>query len=85
VSASADYSSLPPKIKVLIITGGHGFEHKEFMMFLMFSKISRIIHALQPQANDLIASENINNYDVPVFYDMVDSLNATQQKAYTAC
>lgn len=70
------------KIKVLVITGGHGFEHASF--YNVFNAIQDIAYdtLVQPQANELIASSNVNQYDVLVFYDLVDSLTLPQQRAY---
>jgi len=70
------------KTKVLIITGGHGFEHAPF--YDVFNAIPTISYdsITQPQANALIASAAINIYDVLIFYDLVDSLTAEQQQAY---
>lgn len=71
-----------PKIKVLVITGGHGYERRPF--YNVFNKISSITYdtLVQPEANVLIASSGINKYDVLVFYDMYDSLLPSQQEAY---
>jgi len=37
---------------------------------------------VQPQANALIASPEVNRYDVLVFYDLVDSITPAQQESY---
>ena len=37
---------------------------------------------MQPQANALIASSEVNRYDVLVFYDMIDSILPVQKQAY---
>jgi uncharacterized protein len=71
------------KIKVLIITGGHGFKHEPF--YEVFNAIPSITYdtLVQPQANALIASQDVSNYDVLVFYDMVlDSITTSQQEGY---
>lgn len=70
------------KIKVLVVTGGHGFDHEPF--YDVFNAIPSITYdsLVQPQANALIASPEVNKYDVLVFYDMVDSISAAQQDAY---
>lgn len=70
------------KVKVLIVTGGHGFKHKPF--YNVFNAIPSITYdsLVQPQANTLIASPEINKYDVVVFYDLVDSITSAQQEAY---
>ncbi len=71
-----------PKVKVLIITGGHGFERQAF--YDVFNKIPFITFdtLVQPKANAFIASPEVNQYDVLVFYDLVDSLLPSQQQAY---
>jgi len=70
------------KIKVLVVTGGHGFDHKPF--YDVFNAIPFITYdsLVQPQANELIASPEVNKYDVLVFYDMADSISVAQQEAY---
>jgi len=70
------------KIRVLIVSGGHGFEHKPF--YNVFDSIPSITYdtLVQPQANVLIASPEVNRYDVLVFYDMYDLITPAQQEAY---
>ena len=70
------------KIRVLVISGGHGFKHQPF--YDVFSSIPSITYdtLVQPQANALIASPAVNRYDVLVFYDMVDSISPAYQEAY---
>lgn len=70
------------KIKVLVVTGGHGFKHKPF--YDVFNAIPSITYdtLVQPQANALIASAEVNQYDVLVFYDLADSISLAQQQAY---
>jgi len=70
------------KIKVLLITGGHGFQRQPF--YDVFNSISNISYdtLVQPQANAFIASPGIDKYDVLVFYDMGDSLPASHRQAY---
>jgi len=71
------------KIRVLIVTGGHGYEHKPF--YNVFDSIPSITYdtLVQPQANALIASPAVNRYDVLVFYDLYDLITPAQQEAYT--
>ena len=72
----------PKKIRVLIVSGGHGFERKPF--YNVFDSIPSITYdtLVQPQANVLIASSEVNKYDVLVFYDMFDTITPIQQDAY---
>ena len=70
------------KIRVLVVTGGHGFDRKPF--YNVFDSIPTITYdtLVQPQANVLIASPEVKKYDVLVFYDLVDLISPTQQEAY---
>jgi hypothetical protein len=72
------------KIRVLVISGGHGFKHEPF--YDVFNSIPFITYdtLVQPQANALIASPDVNKYDVLVFYDMFDSIAPAQQDAYVS-
>lgn len=70
------------KINVLIVTGGHGFEHKSF--YDVFNSIPTISYdsLMQPNANAFIASEQINRYDLVLFYDLFNEITPRQQEAY---
>jgi len=70
------------KNRVLIITGGHGFKHKPF--YEVFNAIPSITYdsLTQPQANALIASPEVNRYDVLVFYDLFEDITTEQKEAY---
>ena len=70
------------KIRVLVVSGGHEFEHKPF--YDVFNSIPSITYdtLIQPQANALISSPEVNRYDVLVFYDMFDLISPAQQEAY---
>ncbi|MGC4096111.1 MAG: ThuA domain-containing protein [Nitrospira sp.] len=72
----------PKKIKVLVVTGGHDFDHPSF--YALFNSIPSITYdsLAQPEANALIASPEVSKYDVLVFYDMFDSITVAQQEAY---
>jgi hypothetical protein len=70
------------KISVLIVSGGHGFKKKPF--YDVFNSIPSITYdtLVQPKANELIASPEVNRYDVLLFYDMFDVISPAQQEAY---
>jgi len=70
------------KTKVLIVTGGHGFKHKPF--YDVFNTIPFITYdsLVQPQANALIASPDVKQYDVLVFYDLFEDITPEQKEAY---
>jgi hypothetical protein len=82
ISTGWDCVVAQQKIKVLIVTGGHGFDHKPF--YDVFNSIPSITYDTleQPQANELVASPKVSRYDVLVFYDMFDPITAIQQEAY---
>lgn len=71
------------KINVLIVSGGHAFE--EDLFYDVFDAFQHISYdtATQPKGNEIIASSQVNDYDVLVFYDMYDAITPAQQKAYT--
>ena len=75
-------SSAQDKVKVLIITGGHSFEHKPF--YGVFNSLRNISYdtLVHPKVNPFIASPGVTKYDVLVFYDMGDSLPPSHQQAY---
>jgi type 1 glutamine amidotransferase len=70
------------KISVLIVSGGHGFKHKPF--YDVFNSMPSIVYDTleQPQANALVASAEVDRYDVLLFYDMYNQITAAQQEAY---
>jgi hypothetical protein len=72
------------KIRVLIVSGGHGFKHKPF--YDLFNSIPSIVYdsLVQPEANALIASAEVGRYDVLLFYDMFDAITPAQEEAYIA-
>ena len=72
------------KISVLVVSGGHGFKHKPF--YDVFNAIPSITYdsLVQPLANALIASPEVNKYDVLVFYDLFEDIAAAEQEAYVS-
>jgi type 1 glutamine amidotransferase len=60
----------PGKIRVLVVTGGHEFEHDQF--FKLFSDNPEIsFRAVEhPNAHGLLKPESAKDYDVLVAYDM---------------
>jgi uncharacterized protein len=82
---SAQGTSCPvpkPKIKVLIVTGGHDYERKPF--YAVFDAITGIAYdtVVHPDANKLIASPQVDAYDVFIFYDMGELISPQQKQAY---
>jgi type 1 glutamine amidotransferase len=67
--------------KILVITGGHGFEEKEF--YEMFDSFRGIEYdtVTHPKANQLLEDSDIKKYSCLVFYDMVQDISENQKKA----
>jgi type 1 glutamine amidotransferase len=72
------------KIRVLLTTGGHGFEQKQF--YAMFDAMPNVRYtkAELPKQADLLKPGLEKDYDVIVMYDMVGSFTPQQQKAFVA-
>lgn len=70
------------KIRLLIVTGGHGFEEAKF--FKMFDELKGVEYkkAVFPQAGELLKPGLEKECDVVVMYDMVKSITPEQQKAF---
>lgn len=71
-----------PKIKVLVVTGGHDYDREPF--YAVFDAIPSISYdtVVHPEANTLIASPRVNEYDVLIFYDMGEAITPEQKEAY---
>ena len=61
-------------IPVLLVIGGHSFDTTEF--FDLFASLEGIDHkvAWHPEALDLLGSDQLNDFDVVVFYDFMTEL-----------
>src|SRR5581483_9048110 len=73
------------KIKVLLVTGGHGFEQKEFFkVFEDNSEITLTRAAHGPADADAYDRDDLQNFDVVVLYDMRKTITEAQ-KAKRIC
>jgi len=70
------------KVRILLVTGGHGFEEAKF--FKMFDDLKgfECRKAAYPQAAELIKPGLEKECDAIVMYDMVKSITPDQQKAF---
>jgi len=70
------------KIRVLLVTGGHGFQEGPF--YKMFDEMKGIEYKKEtyPKAAELLKPGLEKEFDVIVMYDMVGSITADQQKAF---
>jgi len=77
-------TSLPFKHQILIVTGGHKFKQDSF--FAVFKSYNNIEYevVVQPEANNIYASTDVEKYDALVFYDMVQDITPEQKEAFLA-
>jgi len=69
-------------LRLLIVTGGHGFEEAKF--FNMFDGFKGVEYkkAVFPEAGEMLKPGLEKECDVVVMYDMVKSIRPEQQKAF---
>ncbi len=69
-------------IMVLVVTGGHGFDHDAFLK--VFEGYDDIVykHVAQPEANKMLESGEADKYDVIVLYDLWQNISQPQKKAF---
>lgn len=63
-------SAAPKGINVLLVTGGHKYDEKEFLD--MFSRMENVTftHMTQPEVQETLTYEKTEPWDVIVFYDL---------------
>lgn len=69
-------------INVLVCTGGKKIDSLSFLK--VFSEMDNITykHVIHPRSLEYIQSGEVNNFDIIVFYDLVQKINAVQRKAF---
>jgi uncharacterized protein len=77
-----DESSAARKLRVLVVTGGHGFQVAPF--YQMFDRMTDVEYRQEtyPKAAELLKPGLEQVYDAIVMYDMVGSITPDQQKAF---
>lgn len=80
ISAQRREKTVERPLRILIVTGGHDFERKEFFaMFDSFADV-RWEEKQQPQANDIWLNDTLHNYDAVVLYDMWQQITEEQKQ-----
>ncbi len=80
-------ASKPSKpIRILVVTGGHGYKVEEFnqMLASLGTSITYQIAEL-PSAYNMFLPENRKKYDVLVFYHMWQQISDEQAKVFAGC
>ena len=74
-----------PPLKVLVVTGGHGFEREPFLqMFQSNPEIVATTAAHAPTNASVFERDDLLTYDVVVLYDMMKTLTGVQQARFLA-
>jgi len=82
--AAEPLKELPAKIRVLLVTGGHDFEHEPF--FQVFKDNPDITYEAveHPNAHARLATEAAKAYDVLVLYDMHQEITEEAKADFVA-
>jgi type 1 glutamine amidotransferase len=83
--ASASLAADASRIKVLVVTGGHGFEKEPF--YKMFSDNAEIVFTAAAHANtnaSVYERDDLLSYDVVVVYDMPQDITEAQQARFSS-
>ena len=80
--ASGTAAETKPKLKVLVVTGGHGFSREPF--FRMFADNQQIsfTEAKQGKTSEAYDREDLLSHDVIVLYDMVQNITDAQKAKF---
>lgn len=72
-----------PKIKVLLVTGGHGFEREPFFQVFKNNPEISFIHAAHATTNATVYErEDLLTYDVVALYDMPKQITEAQKARF---
>lgn len=82
VAAGLDAAEKAPaqKIKVVVVTGGHGFEQKEFLAVFEAMDGIEFVHAPQKDDSELFEDVSDWKYDVILFYNMGQKMTPKRGK-----
>ena len=78
--AKAVKSPRAHKIRVLLVTGGHGFEHEPFLDVFRSQPDLVVKEVKQPDAQAWFAPDKADQYDVMVWYDMWQDISEQARK-----
>lgn len=82
VAAACTNPSHEKDIHVLVVTGGHAYDTLAFHALFDGMEGLQAAFSMQPTANQIIASDRINDFDVIVFYDSWQVISDEEQQAY---
>jgi len=70
-------------IRVLLVTGGHGFDKATFYTFMESLPGCVVTEVSHPNALAMFRPENRSSYDVVLFYDMPKTISEQEKKDFT--
>ena len=70
------------KLKILVVTGGHDFEEKQFFQVFKDNPDINYTATTQGKSSEAYDREDLLNYDVVVLYDMVQKLTPAQKERF---
>ena len=82
ISGVARAAESSEKIKVLIITGGHGFEREAFFKVFKENAETKFTEAKHVKDSDAYEREDLVGYDAVVLYDMPKTITEPQKAKF---
>lgn len=73
-----------PKIKVLVVTGGHGFDRPAFFKMFQDNAEIEFVEAQQGKSSMAYDREDLLTFDVVVTYDLVQKMTDGQRRNFLA-
>ena len=72
-------------VRVLLVTGGHGFDKEPFYAFVNSLPGMVVTEVKHPDALAMFRAENRSSYDVVLFYDMPNVISEQEKKDFIDC
>jgi len=72
-------------VRVLLVTGGHGFDREPFYKFMSSLSGITFTEVRHPNALSMFRPENRDLYDVVLFYDMPEAISEQEKKDFIDC
>jgi hypothetical protein len=80
--ASVDAGEANGKIKVLVVTGGHGFDRDPFFQVFKENPEVTFTEAKQEKSSEAYDREDLLTHDVVVLYDLVQTITDAQKEKF---
>jgi type 1 glutamine amidotransferase len=85
-NASTSGQKKKEPVRVLLITGGHGFDREPFYAFMKSLPDNiTVTEARHPDALAMFRPGNRSSYDVVLLYDMPEAISEQEKKDFTDC